>query len=102
MSRAPRRARSVHPPPVGYFYREILEIVRRKRALHLLVETDMRIADIAAGLGYEEHANFTRAFGRWMQCSPSKFRQLKTSGRASPGLAAPDDAHGMPSPGARL
>ncbi|MFG1418417.1 AraC family transcriptional regulator ligand-binding domain-containing protein [Xanthobacter sp. V0B-10] len=60
----------------GYFYREVLEIARRKRAIHLLTKTHMSIADIAASLGYEEHANFTRAFGRWQQCSPSEFRRM--------------------------
>lgn len=60
----------------GYFYRELLEIARRKRAVYLLTRTHMSIADIAASLGYEEHANFTRAFGRWQQCSPSEFRRM--------------------------
>lgn len=60
----------------GYFYREVLEMARHKRAVHLLTTTRMPIADIAASLGYEEHANFTRAFGRWQQCSPSEFRKM--------------------------
>ncbi|MFG1433419.1 AraC family transcriptional regulator [Xanthobacter sp. V2C-8] len=51
-------------------------MARRKRAVHLLTKTHMSIADIAASLGYEEHANFTRAFGRWQQCSPSEFRRM--------------------------
>lgn len=60
----------------GYFYREVLEIARHKRAVYLLTRTHMSIADIAAALGYEEHANFTRAFVRWQHCSPSEFRRL--------------------------
>lgn len=60
----------------GYSYREVLEIARRKRAIHLLTKTEMPVADIAAALGYEDHPNFTRAFGRWMDCSPSAFRQM--------------------------
>lgn len=60
----------------GYVYREILEMARSKRAIHLLTTTSMSVADIAMALGYEDHPNFTRAFGRWMQCSPSEFRRF--------------------------
>lgn len=58
----------------GYTYREILELARRVRATSLLLETQLPIVEIALSLGYEDHANFTRAFVRWEGCSPSEFR----------------------------
>ncbi|TNB49008.1 AraC family transcriptional regulator [Martelella lutilitoris] len=58
----------------GYTYREVLETARCKRAQTLLSETDLSVSQIAFALGYEEHANFSRAFQRWMGCSPSAFR----------------------------
>lgn len=58
----------------GYTYREILELARRDRAVCLLLETPLPIVEIALSLGYEDHANFTRAFVRWEGCPPSVFR----------------------------
>lgn len=58
----------------GYTYREIVETARRERALTLLKDTNVSISEIAFSLGYEEHANFSRAFQRWMGCSPSAYR----------------------------
>lgn len=58
----------------GYTYREVLDLARKVRASHLLQESDLSISDIAMALGYEEHSNFSRAFHRWMGCSPSQYR----------------------------
>ncbi|MAM12931.1 MAG: AraC family transcriptional regulator [Rhizobiaceae bacterium] len=65
-----RRLRSA-----GYTYRDLVDVARRDRALRLLQETDLAISEIAFALGYEEHANFSRAFQRWMGFSPSVFRK---------------------------
>nr|WP_272211646.1 helix-turn-helix transcriptional regulator [Marinicella sp. W31]MDC2877537.1 helix-turn-helix transcriptional regulator [Marinicella sp. W31] len=64
-----RRLRST-----GYTYKDILEVARRTRAVMLLTQTSVSIAEIAFSLGYDEQANFTRAFNRWLGCSPSTFR----------------------------
>ncbi|MBB4123309.1 AraC family transcriptional regulator [Martelella radicis] len=61
----------------GYTYRDIIEVARRERALTLLAQTDLSVSQIALALGYEEHANFSRAFQRWMGCSPSEFRAAR-------------------------
>ena len=58
----------------GHTYKDVLEYARRVRALKLLLETRVSVAEIAFSLGYEEHANFSRAFQRWMGCSPSAYR----------------------------
>lgn len=60
---------------IGYTYREIVDEARRARAIRLLLETQMTVLAIALSLGYETHASFTRAFARWMGCSPSEYRK---------------------------
>ena len=59
----------------GFTYREIVEEARRARAVRLLVETQMSILAISLSLGYDTHGSFTRAFVRWMGCTPSEYRQ---------------------------
>lgn len=59
----------------GFTYREIVGRARQRRAESLLAETDMRVVDIALALGYEEHANFTRAFKAAAGVSPADFRR---------------------------
>jgi AraC-like DNA-binding protein len=59
----------------GYTYREILNFARRDREAGLLQETDAPVLEIALSLGYEDHANFTRAFIRWTGRTPTEFRR---------------------------
>lgn len=59
----------------GFTYREIVNEARCNRALRLLLETRMTILDIALTLGYETHGSFIRAFTRWMNCTPSEYRE---------------------------
>ncbi|MCS0495273.1 AraC family transcriptional regulator [Ancylobacter sp. MQZ15Z-1] len=61
----------------GYTYREVLDLVRRDRAVGLLTETQLSVLEIALALGYEDHGNFTRAFTRWLGCTPSAFRRMR-------------------------
>ncbi|MFT5137588.1 MAG: AraC-like DNA-binding protein, partial [Arenicella sp.] len=46
----------------GTSFREILEQVRQNQAEHLLSNTYFTVAEISGLLGYQEPANFTRAF----------------------------------------
>jgi AraC-like DNA-binding protein len=40
----------------------------------MLRETKLSVTEIAFALGYFDHANFTRAFNRWVGCTPSEYR----------------------------
>lgn len=59
----------------GVTYRELVQAARQGKACALLRGTSLNVTDIAFGLGYSDHANFTRAFGRWVGCSPSEYRK---------------------------
>jgi AraC-like DNA-binding protein len=56
-------------------YKELLESLRREYAERLLQDARLNIADVAAILGYQEAANFTRAFKRWHGVSPAVWRR---------------------------
>ena len=55
----------------------VLKQARLEVAAAMLESTDAKIADIARGNGYSEHANFTRAFARWSGVSPIEFRRQR-------------------------
>lgn len=59
----------------GLTYRELVDSVRRNRALLLLEHSSLTVTEIAMELGYSEHANFTRAFRRWIGRAPQLYRQ---------------------------
>ncbi|MDX1755460.1 MAG: helix-turn-helix transcriptional regulator [Marinobacter sp.] len=52
----------------------ILEEVRREQALVYLQDSRRPMAEIADRLGFSELSAFSRAFKRWMGCSPAEFR----------------------------
>ena len=55
-------------------FRKILDDVRHKTALALLVETDRPFTKIAMETGFSTPSSFTRAFRRWTGMSPSDKR----------------------------
>lgn len=59
----------------GISYLSLVKRARYERALFLLRNTQASIGEIAVALGYEEFANFTRAFRQWSGATPSKARQ---------------------------
>ncbi len=59
---------------------EIRQDVRRMLATEWVQTTDMKIAEIAASLGYTSSSNFTRAFRAWTGYSPGDFRRTKARG----------------------
>jgi AraC-like DNA-binding protein len=59
----------------GTSFSTVLEEVRRQRALLLLEDRRLGIAEVATRLGYSDVANFTRAFRRWTGATPASFRR---------------------------
>ncbi len=59
----------------GTSFQRLLDELRRERALALLRHEANTVDEIAEQLGYSDSANFTRAFRRWLGCSPSRWRR---------------------------
>ena len=72
----------------GSSFQELLDEVRRARAIAWLSQGDDSIEVVAARLGYSDPSNFRRAFRRWTGISPATFR-AQSRARALP-LAAND------------
>ncbi|WP_162818225.1 AraC family transcriptional regulator [Aquirhabdus parva] len=60
---------------VGLSFSELLEEARLKDAQNFLKNTQFRMDDIAVKLGYQNSANFIRAFYRWTGITPSEYRK---------------------------
>ncbi len=58
----------------GMTYEQLLGEARLRVARELLAAPDIRIAEIALELGYQDPANFTRAFKRWTGLAPFEYR----------------------------
>ncbi|MDR3417490.1 MAG: AraC family transcriptional regulator [Nevskia sp.] len=59
----------------GTSFQVLLNEVKRQEALHLMQHSGLKLHEIAARLGYDDPACFTRAFQRWTGQSPSSARQ---------------------------
>ncbi|MEQ8268688.1 MAG: AraC family transcriptional regulator ligand-binding domain-containing protein [Parvibaculum sp.] len=55
-------------------YRGIVDDVRSYLAREYLRETPLCVADVASLLGFDDVANFRRAFRKWNGCPPQDFR----------------------------
>ncbi len=58
----------------GLSHEALVGQTRIATAAAVLEKTNGRILDLALDLGYSDHANFTRAFRRWVGCSPFEYR----------------------------
>ncbi|MEK3835139.1 MULTISPECIES: response regulator [unclassified Paenibacillus] len=61
---------------IGKGFAEYLRDVRLGKARRLLAETDHKIIEIAAMVGYESYKSFTRAFREAMDMQPTEYRLL--------------------------
>lgn len=59
----------------GTSYQRLLDQARQQQAESLLASPDRSIAQIAEALGYQDPANFTRAFRQWTGVSPTAYRR---------------------------
>ena len=62
----------------GSSFRNIRAEVLQRWACQYLAETDLTVEAIAAVLGYQDTANFRRAFRLRQQCSPGEYRRSVT------------------------
>lgn len=60
-------------------FRAIVDEERRQIALQLLTCSTMKLDELAMHLGYTDAASFTRAFRRWVGCSPGEYRKSHQS-----------------------
>jgi AraC-like DNA-binding protein len=58
----------------GSTFTEVVDDVRKQRALLLLARRDLGVEQVADRLGYSDVANFTRAFRRWTGQTPAAWR----------------------------
>ncbi len=58
----------------GCTFTELLHTARFNRAVVLLADTDLSVADIAAAVGYENTAFFYRRFAQRFGCTPAEYR----------------------------
>jgi AraC-like DNA-binding protein len=58
----------------GTSFGDLLDHVRRTRALAYLDEGQLRVEEVAAALGFSRSSAFHRAFKRWTGQSPSAYR----------------------------
>ncbi|MGC4397531.1 AraC family transcriptional regulator ligand-binding domain-containing protein [Hydrogenophaga sp. T2] len=63
-----------HLKKSGKSHRQLQEEQRRERATWLLGHTSEPVSSIAQQLGYLSESNFSRAFRRWYDMSPSAYR----------------------------
>ncbi len=66
----------------GTSYRQILDEVHRSLAHEYLVSTRWAVAEVGYRLGYQDAANFGRAFRRWYGVSPGEYRRRSRQGQA--------------------
>lgn len=56
-------------------YTDLVEEARKQKALDLLADSSQSLEDISEYLGYSDMANFTRAFKRWTEQTPTAYRK---------------------------
>lgn len=56
-------------------FEELLETTRQKSAIHYLKNKNLMLIEVANLVGYDDQANFTRAFKRWYGITPGRWRR---------------------------
>jgi len=63
----------------NFQYRQLLDLVRARKAKKLLSKTSLSVGDIALQMGYSSASAFTAAFQQWTGLSPSLYRKQASS-----------------------
>jgi AraC-like DNA-binding protein len=61
---------------LGTSFHALVDESRKSRAAALLQDPALSATDVAYALGYEDAANFGRAFRRWYGMSPGRYRRF--------------------------
>ncbi len=67
----------------GTTFRDVVGDVRKGLALDYLESSDLALEEIASLLGYEDAANFNRAFRKWVGDAPGRYRSRPSARRPS-------------------
>jgi len=59
----------------GSSYHEILQEIRKQRAIELLSDGNLTVKEVSYLLGYHDPSNFGRAFAQWTGQSPGSYRK---------------------------
>lgn len=59
----------------GYTYKELLQRRRFRKAVELLMETDLPVNDVASAVGYENNSYFYRKFRERYKMTPNEYRE---------------------------
>ncbi|MBL6752528.1 MAG: AraC family transcriptional regulator ligand-binding domain-containing protein [Nevskia sp.] len=70
---------------LGTTYQQIMDEFLRTRAGELLANEELKVKEIAAALGFDNPANFGKAFKRWHGVSPGTYRRRGGSTGRRPG-----------------
>jgi AraC-like DNA-binding protein len=60
----------------GASFGQIVDAARFEAARSMLADPAVKVIEVSAQLGYNDSANFTRAFRRWTGLPPQEFRRL--------------------------
>lgn len=63
----------------GETFKSLVEEMKKDYATYMLKKTPYKIDVVSMQLGYDEVANFNRAFKRWFNCTPGRFRKGQPS-----------------------
>lgn len=72
----------------GVTFEQVLDLVRRRRALEVLRSSTATVKQAAHLAGFSEPSAFSRAFRRWTGCSPGQFHARAAKLRHPPGRTA--------------
>lgn len=67
---------------IGTTYQQVADDFRQARACALLRNERLKVKEVAAALGFDNPANFGKAFRRWLGVSPGGYRARMARGEA--------------------